>query len=109
MKIRIHHGDIHLVDLQTRMPFKYGIATMTCSPHAFVRLQVEVDGRLHTGIAADLLPPKWFTKDPARAIAEEVTEMGCVIEHAVNTVAGMWDDSPFALWRQIWNAQDAWG
>ena len=38
MKIRILEGDLHLIDLQTRMPFRYGIATMTHTPHAFVRL-----------------------------------------------------------------------
>ena len=42
MSIEILDGDIHLIDLETRLPFKYGIATMTEAPHAFVRLQVRV-------------------------------------------------------------------
>ena len=63
MNLRIRAGDIHVVELQTRMPFKYGIATMTRTPHAFVRVQLEVDGKPASGIAADHLPPKWFTKD----------------------------------------------
>ena len=37
MTIDIRTGDIHLIDLPTRMPFKYGIATMT-SMLALVRL-----------------------------------------------------------------------
>jgi L-alanine-DL-glutamate epimerase-like enolase superfamily enzyme len=109
MNIRIHHGDIHLLDLTTRMPFKYGIATMTRSPHAFVRLEVEVDGKLSTGIAADHLPPKWFTKDPARAIEDEVHEMAAVIEHAVRQAGGIVASSAFDAWRQVWDRQDAWG
>ena len=55
MNLRIRAGAIHVVELQTRMPFKYGIATMTRAPHAFVRLDVEIDGVVTTGIAADLL------------------------------------------------------
>jgi hypothetical protein len=64
MPIRILAGDIHLIDLKTRLPFKYGIATMTQAPQAFVRLHVEVEGRTAQGVSADLLPPRWFTKNP---------------------------------------------
>ena len=37
MDIHIRDGDIHLLDLRTRMPFRYGIATMTHTPHADIR------------------------------------------------------------------------
>ena len=64
MKTHIEGGDVHLFDVRTRLPFKYGIATMTRAPHAFVRARLEVDGKPASGVAADHLPPKWFTKDP---------------------------------------------
>src|SRR5437016_3809571 len=32
MKIHIREGDIHLTNLRTRLPFKYGIVTMTSTP-----------------------------------------------------------------------------
>src|SRR5207245_6767686 len=102
MKIHIRNGTIHLIDLRTRMPFKYGIATMTRTPHAFLRLSVEVDGKPSTGIAADSLPPKWFTKDPARPLGEEVTEMLRVTDHALETAKGLREDSPFESWRQLY-------
>jgi hypothetical protein len=109
MKIHIRDGDIHLTDVRTRMPFKYGIATMTEAPHAFVRLRVEVEGRLATGVSADSLPPKWFTKDPQRPLGDEVAEMLRVIEQAVRLAPGTRADSPFDAWRQLWDAQAAWG
>jgi hypothetical protein len=109
MHIHIRQGAIHLLDLRTRMPFKYGIATMTSSPHALVRLEVEVGDKVETGVAADHLPPKWFTKDPAKPIAEEVDEMLRVIEHALLLAAGLQGESPFAAWRRLFDAQDAWG
>jgi hypothetical protein len=87
------------------MPFKYGIATMTATPHAFVRLEVEVEGRVAVGIAADHLPPKWFTKDPARAVDEEVNEMLRVIQHAVETARGLRADSAFDAWRELFDLQ----
>ena len=109
MDIRIADGDIHLLDIRTRMAFKYGIATMTRTPHAFVRLRAEVGGRPAVGVAADHLPPKWFTKDPDRPVDAEIAEMLDVIEHALRLAAGLRADSAFAAWRALWDAQHAWG
>jgi hypothetical protein len=109
MDIRIREGDIHLLDIRTRMPFKYGIATMTRTPHAFVRLRVEIDGKVHAGIAADHLPPKWFTKDPDRTIEDEIDEMSRVIGHAVASAQDLRGESAFDVWRQMWDNQAAWG
>src|SRR5581483_10361891 len=33
MTVAIHDGAIHVLNLRTRMPFRYGIATMTETPH----------------------------------------------------------------------------
>jgi hypothetical protein len=109
MKIHVHHGDLHLTDLRTRIPFKYGIVTMTSTPHAFLRLRVEVDGQDAVGIAADSLPPKWFTKDPNKDLSVEVDEMLRVIEHALYNAIGLYADSPFDAWRQLYEAQAMWG
>ncbi|MBI2946806.1 MAG: hypothetical protein HYY23_04110 [Verrucomicrobia bacterium] len=107
--IRIQRCDIHLTNLQTRMPFKYGIATMTRVPHAFVRVHVEVEGKTSAGISADLLPPKWFTKDPDKPVQEEIFEMIRVIRHAATASAGLSGATAFAVWRQLYEQQDAWG
>src|SRR5262245_2752358 len=109
MPIRILHGDCHLIDLQTRLPFKYGIATMTRAPQAFVRLLVEIDGHTATGIAADLLPPKWFTKVPEKPLDQEIAEMLEVIDHALAVTIGMSGPTAYDVWRQVLEAQDAWG
>mgnify|MGYP003310125357 FL=1 len=89
MRFRIIEGETHLINLRTRMPFKYGIATMTDVPYAFLKLSVEVDGTVHEGYAADNLPPKWFTKIPETPLGEEMVEMLRVIEHARETAGGL--------------------
>jgi hypothetical protein len=109
MAIRILQGDVHLIDLRTRLPFKYGIATMTQAPQAFVRLRASVDGREATGIAADLLPPRWFTKVADKPLDEEIDEMLEVIDHAVACSAGIAGPTAFDVWRQVFEAQDSWG
>ena len=109
MPLRIVDGDIHLHDVKMRMPFKYGIATMTQAPQAYVRLRLEIDGALATGIAADFLPPKWFTKDPQRPIDDEIDEMLRGIEQALRLAVGLRGETAFDLWRTLYEAQDAWG
>ncbi|MEE4117579.1 MAG: mandelate racemase [Paracoccaceae bacterium] len=48
-----------------RMPFRFGVVTLTEAPQLFVRARVRLeDGREGRGMAADLLVPKWFDKSP---------------------------------------------
>ena len=82
MSLRILQFQLFRHDISTRMPFKYGIATMTHLPHVFLRIEASVDGRAQSGISADHLPPKWFTKDPERDPFYEIDDMLNVIENA---------------------------
>lgn len=107
--MRILSGDIHLLDLKTRLPFRYGMVTMTSSPHAFVRVRLEVDGRESTGISADLLPPKWFTKNPDQPIDIEILEMLTCVEQAIEQAIDLYGENPFELWWQLRERQADWG
>ena len=82
---------------------------MTRVPQVFVRLWVEMDGQTSVGISADLLPPKWFTKDPAKRVEEEIDEMLRVIRHALVTAKGLQGESAFGIWRDLYAAQLEWG
>ena len=49
-----------------RLPFRFGVVTVTEGVQAFVRAHVRLDdGREGFGYAAEALAPKWFDKDPA--------------------------------------------
>jgi hypothetical protein len=69
-------------ELRTRFPFRYGIASMTDVPHLFVRVQIRRNGANSLGLAAEGLPPKWFTKNPATTFAADLVDMRRVIDHA---------------------------
>lgn len=72
--IPIHLREIHfhVLPMQTRFPFKYGIASMTQLPHLFVSSTVEVAGRSSHGLATEGLPPKWFTKYPDTTFEQDL-------------------------------------
>lgn len=109
MRLRIEEGQIHRIELRTRMPFRYGITTVTELPHIFLRLVVRIDGARQIGFSADHLPPKWFTKDPQRDTGEEIAEMLWVVGNALTLARGREGDSVFAVWRELYDAQAAWG
>jgi hypothetical protein len=52
--------------VRLRMPFRFGVVTLTAAPQAFVRVRIRLaDGREGWGAGAELLAPKWFDKDLA--------------------------------------------
>ena len=109
MNIAVQNVNLHIQNIRTRMPFRYGIAVMTALPHLFVSVECEIEGRPQPGIAADSLAPKWFTKDPNTSQRDEVTEMLRVIESAAKfaqQIEGA--SSVFELWQQVYAAQKSW-
>ena len=108
MPAKITGASIHQIQLKTRMPFKYGIATMTEVPMVFVRIEAEIDGTKTAGIASDLLPPKWFTKVPEDPLEKEISDMLQVIRKALSQALGQAADSTFDLWQLIYDGQSSW-
>ncbi|WP_414662482.1 hypothetical protein [Horticoccus sp. 23ND18S-11] len=106
--IRLLSAELFRLELRARMPFRYGIATMTDVPQLIARLTFDFNGHAETGIAADLLPPKWFTKDPTRALGDEIDEMLRVIRRAIVHAQAIRAATPFAFWRELYSAQAAW-
>jgi len=62
--LRVAEIALYERDVRLRMPFRFGVVTLTESPQAFARVRIELaDGRGGWGMAAELLAPKWFDKD----------------------------------------------
>jgi len=59
-----------------RIPFRFGAATVTHAPQAFVRARIRLaDGREGEGAAAELMIPKWFDKSPDKSNADNVADL----------------------------------
>lgn len=106
--IALRQAELFQFPLRLRMPFRYGIATLTELPQAIVRLTFEIDGQLVRGFAADNLPPKWFTKDATRNADDEIAELFTVIRTAVAHARDLRAPTPFTFWRELYAAQFAW-
>ena len=106
MVVQVRAVEFFVQNLRARLPFRYGIVTMTRVPHLVVRLTLASGAR---GFAADHLPPKWFTKNPASAYADDLADMLAVIRHAAETACALpAAETVFALWRELYAVQSAW-
>ena len=55
---------LHERPVRLRLPFRFGVVTLTECPQAFVHARIELaDGRTASGGAAELMAPKWFDKN----------------------------------------------
>lgn len=106
--IVLHAAESFQLPLQLRMPFRYGIVTLTQITQLFFRLQFEIGGRSVTGFAGDNLAPKWFKKDPKQTLEQDVAEITRVIRAAVRHARAIRAETPFAFWRELYAAQSAW-
>lgn len=109
MSISVRNIALHVLNMQTRMPFRYGIASLVAVPHLFVRVDANINGSREVGLAADGLPPKWFTKYPDTSFSEDLDEMLAVIRQAcVLAETAPPADSVFAFWLRLHDRQMAW-
>ena len=102
-RLSIEEVDFSMRNVQTRMPFKYGVATLTSVPILHVRMQAELEnGPTVQGVAADILPPKWFDKDPAKDYIENVEDLVYMARAAAAAYATAGDrpGTVFDIWRE---------
>lgn len=110
MRVQLKETSLHVINMWTRMPFRYGIATLTALPHLIVRATLDVDGQTVHGLAADGLAPKWFTKDAEQSVEDELAEMMAVVRAACahgEQIQPM--PTLFDWWMQLDVEQRAWG
>ena len=66
IKLRVVAVELYERPVHLRLPFRFGVVTLTEAPQAFLRARVRLaDGREGWGAAAEMLAPKWFDKNLA--------------------------------------------
>ena len=105
--IALKETRFYMRNVRTRMPFRYGAATLVSVPILHVGVTAELgDSTPARGWAADILPPKWFDKDPAKEYEENVADlisMGRAAAEAYGE-ASLRPRSLFAVWRDGYEA-----
>jgi hypothetical protein len=65
-KIKLESVERFERDYKLRLPFRFGVITVTEGTQAVIRARIALeDGRTAVGVAAEALGAKWFDKSPA--------------------------------------------
>jgi L-alanine-DL-glutamate epimerase-like enolase superfamily enzyme len=87
-------------------PFRFGAVVMEAATQAFVRVEIDVEGKRRAiGATAELLAPKWFDKRPQLSADETVLELKRSLQIARELYLAAHDDTAFGLHARIVGAQ----
>nr|WP_088344647.1 MULTISPECIES: enolase C-terminal domain-like protein [Rhodomicrobium] len=91
-------------------PFRFGAVTVTRAPQAFARVGVEVEGHgAARGVAAEMMMPKWFDKNPAKSPDETVGDLRASVARAAAAYAARAEaDTAFGHHCETLLSQSAW-
>ena len=96
--------------VKLRMPFRFGVVPLTGAPQAFVRARIRLDdGRRAEGMAAELMAPKWFDKNPDLSNDDNFEQLRNALRIARGLYTDGGVDSAFGHFARHYRAQIARG
>src|ERR1700675_3065592 len=97
-------------DVKLRLPFRFGVITVTRSTQAVIRATVALqDGRTSVGVAAEMLAAKWFDKSPAFSDAQNLDQLRQSLGLAIDLYRARGRSTPFGLYAGTYREQLARG
>ncbi len=106
MQIRVRDVSFAVSDCVTRLPFRFGMNTMTWAPTLTARVTLETESGQQVGHSADLLVPKWFEKDPSKSLQQDVEGLMAsavaAADVAMDRNRPKADETVFQLWWRMY-------
>lgn len=93
-------------DVKLRLPFRFGVVTLTHAPQAFVRARIRLeDGKESWGAAAEMLVPKWFDKRPEFSNDDNIEQLRMALRLARDAYVSPVANTAWGHWRAHYDAQ----
>jgi hypothetical protein len=97
-KLRLLAADFFERPVKLRLPFRFGVVTLTEAPQVFVRVRIRLaDGREGEGISAEMLAPKWFDKSPGLTNEQNFDQLRRSLAMARQSLLAAGENTPFGL------------
>jgi hypothetical protein len=97
-KLELIAADFFERPVKLRLPFRFGVVTLTQAPQVFVRARIKLaDGRAGEGVSAEMLAPKWFDKSPALTNEGNFDQLRRSLGLARESVIAAGENTPFGL------------
>ena len=109
-KLRLEAVECFERDVKLRLPFRFGVITVTQATQAVVRASIVLeDGRSSVGVAAESLAAKWFDKNPSFSDAQNLDQLRQSLALAIASYQAKGWSTPFALYADGYAEQLAGG
>src|SRR5581483_3000873 len=109
-KLRLEAVECFERDIALRLPFRFGVITVTRSTQAVIRATIALeDGRTSTGVAAETFAAKWFDKSPRFSDAQNVDQLRQSLAGAIELYRAQGWSTPFGLYAGTYAVQLARG
>ena len=96
--------------VRLRLPFRFGVVTLTEAPQAFVRARIALaNGKESEGAAAEMLAPKWFDKNPAQSNEADIEQLRASLRLARDAYLADGENTAFGHSIEIYGPQLALG
>ncbi|MDB5486864.1 MAG: mandelate racemase [Reyranella sp.] len=110
MKVKVEAVDRFERDHRLRLPFRFGVITVTQGIQAIIRVRISLeDGRISEGVAAEALGAKWFEKSSDFSDAQNLEQLRQALQLAIDSYRARGFDTPFGLYAGSYRHQIARG
>jgi L-alanine-DL-glutamate epimerase-like enolase superfamily enzyme len=97
-KLKLIAADFFERPVKLRLPFRFGVVTLTEAPQVFVRVRIALsDGREGDGVSAEMLAPKWFDKSPQLSNEDNFDQLRLSLRMARTSMLAAGAHTPFGL------------
>ncbi len=82
-RLRVLEVQFYERNVVLRLPFRFGVITLTEEPQAFARVRIRLEnGTEGWGVSAEALAPKWFDKNPLLTNEENLNDLRSALSTA---------------------------
>ena len=97
-KLKLIAADFFERPVRLRLPFRFGVVTLTEAPQVFVRARIKLaDGHEGEGVSAEMLAPKWFDKSPKLTNEQNFDQLRRSLALARDGLLAAGANTPFGL------------
>jgi len=97
-RVQLIAADFFERPVKLRLPFRFGVVTLTQAPQVFVRARIGLaDGRESEGVSAEMLAPKWFDKSAALSNEDNFDQLRRSLGMARTSLIAAGSNTPFGL------------
>jgi len=106
MKIRLVEVERYERPMTLRLPFRFGVITVTEGVQAVIRVRISLpDGQSCQGVAAESLAAKWFEKSPQFTDDQNLDQLRQSLDIAIGHYKAYGPATPFGLFAGTYREQ----